>query len=97
MKSFILYNYEDDTPAYTWANARNETEYAEMWNDNSRVYGRFQALYDRQFGRHNVSAMVGSEVTSITNAMVGASRYYGADKEQFVYTHDVLNQGLLRR
>ena len=95
VKSFILYDYDDDTPAYTWANARNETEYAEMWNDNSRIYGRVQALFDRQFGRHNVSAMVGGELTSITNAMIGASRYYGADKDQFVYTHDVLNQGLL--
>ncbi len=95
VKSFILYDYMTDVPAYTWANARNETEYAEMWNDNTRIYGRVQALFDRQFGRHNVSAMLGGELTSITNAMVGASRYYGPDKEQFLYTHDVINQGLL--
>ena len=51
VKSFILYDYMSDAPAYTWANARNETEYAEMWNDNTRIYGRVQALFDRQFGR----------------------------------------------
>ena len=94
VKSFMLYNYEDDTPAYDWSSARNETEYAEMWNDNIRVYGRAQATFDRQFGKHNVSAMLGAELTSLTNAMVGASRYYGPDKNQFLYTHDVINQGL---
>lgn len=94
VKSFMLYDYESDEPAYKWENARNETEYAEMWNDNSRIYGRLQAMFDRQFGRHNVSAMVGAELTSITNAMIGASRFYGPDKSQFLYTHDVINRGL---
>jgi TonB-linked SusC/RagA family outer membrane protein len=98
VKSFMLYSYEDDQPAYKWAEARNETEYAEMWNDNTRVYGRIQALFDRQFGgAHNVSAMLGAELTSITNAMIGASRYYGPSKDQFLYTHDVINQGLESR
>ena len=94
VKSFMLYDYLNDTPAYNWSQARNETEYAEMWNDNTRIYGRVQATFDRQFGRHNVSAMLGAELTSIANAMVGASRYYGPDKDQFLYTHDVINQGL---
>ena len=94
VQAYMLYDYENDTPAYKWAEARQETEYAEMWNDNARIYGRVQALFDRQFGRHNVSAMLGAELTSITNAMVGASRYYGPDRDQFLYTHDVINQGL---
>lgn len=93
VKKGKLYDYYDDYTSDSME-TRQETEYAEMWNDNTRVYGRAQALYDHQFGRHNVSAMVGAELTSITNAMVGASRYYGPDASQYLYTHDVINQGL---
>lgn len=93
VKKGKLYDYYDDYTSDSME-TRQETEYAEMWNDNTRIYGRVQALYDHQFGRHNVSAMVGAELTSITNAMVGASRYYGPDASQYLYTHDVINQGL---
>ena len=93
VKKGLLYDYYTDV-SQPGMETRQETEYAEMWNDNARVYGRVQALYDRQFGRHNVSAMLGAELTSITNAMVGASRYYGPDASQYLYTHDVINQGL---
>ena len=93
VKKGKLYDYYEDTTSDTME-TRQETEYAEMWNDNTRIYGRVQGLYDRQFGRHNVSAMLGAELTSITNAMVGASRYYGPDASQYLYTHDVINQGL---
>ena len=93
VKKGLLYDYETDI-SQTGMETRQETEYAEMWNDNSRIYGRVQAMFDRQFGRHNVSAMLGGELTSITNAMVGASRYYGPDASQYLYTHDVINQGL---
>ena len=93
VKKGLLYDYDTDI-SQTGMETRQETEYAEMWNDNTRVYGRVQALFDRQFGRHNVSAMLGAELTSITNAMVGASRYYGPDASQYLYTHDVINKGL---
>ena len=96
VKKGILYNYETDI-SEQGMETRQETQYAEMWNDNARIYGRIQALFDRQFGRHNVSAMLGAELTSITNAMVGASRYYGPDASQYLYTHDVINQGLASR
>ena len=96
VKKMKLYNYETDI-SEQGMETRQETQYAEMWNDNARVYGRLQALYNHQFGAHNVSAMVGAELTSITNAMVGASRYYGPDASQYLYTHDVINQGLASR
>ena len=94
VKKGYLYNYYTDI-SETGMETRQETQYAEMWNDNARIYGRVQAMFDRQFGGgHNISAMLGAELTSITNAMVGASRYYGPDASQFLYTHDVINQGL---
>ena len=96
VKKMRLYNYETDI-SEQGMETRQETQYAEMWNDNSRVYGRVQALYNRQFGHHNVSAMLGAELTSITNAMIGASRYYGVDGDHYLYTHDVLNQALASR
>ena len=93
VKKGLLYDYYTDV-SQTGMETRQETEYAEMWNDNARIYGRAQALFDRQFGGHNVSAMLGAELTSITNAMVGGSTYYGPDASQYLYTHDVINQGL---
>ena len=96
VKKMKLYNYLTDV-SEQGMETRQETQYAEMWNDNSRLYGRFQALYNRQFGAHNVSAMLGAELTSITNAMIGASRYYGVDGDHYLYTHDVINQALASR
>ena len=96
VKKMKLYNYLTDI-SEQGMETRQETQYAEMWNDNTRVYGRFQALYNRQFGAHSISAMLGGELTSITNAMIGASRYYGVDGDHYLYTHDVINQALASR
>jgi TonB-linked SusC/RagA family outer membrane protein len=93
VKKGKLYSYYEDTTT-DLMETRQETQYAEMWNDNARIYGRAQAMYDKQIGRHFVSAMLGGELTSITNAMVGGSRYYGPDGTQYLYTHDVINKGL---
>ncbi|MBQ9193732.1 MAG: TonB-dependent receptor [Bacteroidales bacterium] len=96
VKKMKLYNYLTDI-SEQGMETRQETQYAEMWNDNTRIYGRIQALYNRQFGAHNISAMLGGELTSITNAMIGASRYYGVDGDHYLYTHDVINQALASR
>ena len=96
VKKMRLYDYYTDISGQGME-TRQETQYAEMWNDNARVYGRVQALYNNSFGKHNISAMLGAELTSITNAMIGASRYYGADGDHYLYTHDVINQGLASR
>ena len=96
VKKMRLYNYETDI-SEQGMETRQETQYAEMWNDNARIYGRAQATFNRNFGQHNVSAMLGAELTSITNAMIGASRYYGVDGDHYLYTHDVINQALASR
>ena len=96
VKKMRLYDYLTDISG-VGMETRQETQYAEMWNDNARVYGRIQALYNQSFGQHNISAMIGAELTSITNAMIGASRYYGVDSDHYLYTHDVINQALASR
>ncbi|MBR5905877.1 MAG: TonB-dependent receptor [Bacteroidales bacterium] len=93
VKKHPLYNYEsDELVAYS----RAETQYAELWVDNTRYYGRAQALYDNHFGEHNVSAMLGAELTDILVARVGADIFYGADKDNWLYTHDTINSGTNR-
>ena len=92
VKNFQLYDYETDKTDSSMQ-VRNETEYVELVNDNARLYGRFQAQYDRSFGKHNVSAMLGVELTDIKTSRTGASRRYGPSLDQFLYTHDVLDQG----
>ena len=92
VKNFQLYDYWTDTTNSTMQ-VRNETEYVELVNDNARLYGRFQAQYDRSFGKHNVSAMLGAELTDIKTSRLQASRRYGPSLDEFVYTHDILDQG----
>ena len=91
IKKMFLYDYLSDAKV---GETRDETQYSEMWNDNTRVYGRAQALYDTRIGQHNISAMLGVELTDILNANVNASRKYGPTADQFLYTHDTLNWGL---
>jgi len=92
VKNFQLYDYETDITDSSMQ-VRNETEYVELVNDNARLYGRFQAMYDRSFGQHNVSAMLGAELTDIKTSKLQASRRYGPSLDEFIYTHDVLDQG----
>ena len=90
-------------PLYTYATDeiegwfREETQYGENWSDRRRLYGRVQALYDNHFGAHNVSAMFGAELTDFLMSSVGADRYYGTDKDNWLYTHDTINSGLRSR
>ena len=92
VKNFQLYDYWTDTTDSSMQ-VRNETEYVELVNDNARLYGRFQAQYDRSFGKHNISAMLGAELTDIKTSRLQASRRYGPSLDEFVYTHDILDQG----
>ena len=94
IKKYPLYDYETDVPV---AEYRKETRYMELWNDSQRLYGRVQALYDRSFGLHNVSAMLGAELTDYKSALVSADRYYGATADNWLYTHDTINSGLSSR
>ena len=92
VKTFRTYDYETDTTDDSML-VRNETQYLELQNYNTRLYGRFQAQYDHSFGKHNVSAMLGVEVTDLKTGKVEAARKYGPSVTEFLYTHDVLDQG----
>ena len=94
VKRYPLYDYETDEIA-GWF--REETQYGENWSDRRRLYGRVQALYDNHFGAHNVTAMLGAELTDFLMSSVGADRYYGTDKDNWLYTHDTINSGLRSR
>lgn len=96
VKMYNLYNYEDDA-FIPGATSRGETQYSEYWGDNTRLYGRVQALYDGRFGNHNISAMLGGELTDYLTAYVNADRYYGPNEDEFLYTHDTINSGLSTR
>ena len=94
VKRYPLYDYSTDEIA-GWF--REETQYGENWSDRRRLYGRVQALYDNHFGKHNVTAMLGAELTDFLMSSIGADRYYGTDKDNWLYTHDTINQGLRSR
>ena len=94
IKMYPLYNYESDE-IEGWF--REETQYAENWSDRRRLYGRAQALYDNHFGKHNVTAMLGAELTDFLTSSIGADRFYGTDKDNWLYTHDTINSGLKSR
>ena len=94
IKMYPLYNYESDE-VEGWF--REETQYAENWSDRRRLYGRVQALYDNHFGNHNVTAMLGAELTDFLSSSIGADRFYGTDKDNWLYTHDTINSGLKSR
>ena len=93
IKKYRLYDYWTDE----WipgAETREETSYTELWTDNTRLYGRVQAMYNKSFGQHNFSAMLGAEMTDVLNANVNTARKYGPNADQFLYTHDTINSGL---
>ena len=94
IKMYPLYNYETDA-IEGWF--REETQYAENWSDRRRLYGRVQALYDNHFGKHNVSGMLGAELTDFLMSSIGGDRFYGNDKDNWLYTHDTIDWGLKSR
>ena len=96
IKQYRLYDYMTDVSSPT-QHSREEPQYSELWTDNTRWYGRAQATYDHNFGKHGVQVMVGAELIDQLNASVNAARYYGPTSDQFLYTHDVINQGLASR
>ena len=94
VKKHALYTFDTDVLT-AWSRA--ETQYAELWVDNTRYYGRIQALYDKMIGKNFFSTMLGAELTDNLVARVGADRFYGPDKDNWLYTHDTINQGLSTR
>ena len=88
---YDTYDYKTDTYAAT---SRQESEYNELWTDNSRIYGRAQANYNKRFGLHNIGATLAAEVTKNNRANIQGSRKYGTTADDSFYTHDILDQGL---
>ena len=88
---YDTYDYKTNTYAAT---SRVENEYSELYTDNQRLYGRFQANYNKRFGKHNIGATFAAEVTNNQRAQIQASRKYGTTAADSFYTHDILDQGL---
>jgi TonB-linked SusC/RagA family outer membrane protein len=91
IRRFDLYDYHTDVYA---ASFRENTNYRELWIDNSRLYGRIQANYTKKFDRHDVNATLAWEATVNKSANVFARRLYGATAAESFYTHDIIDQGL---
>ena len=90
VKMHNLYDFKTGAKAATV----NNNSYSEMWTNNTRLYGRVQATYNGQFGKHSVDATLAAEVTNVKNAHATAARQYGATQASSFYTHDTLNSGL---
>lgn len=88
---YDTYDYKTNTYAAT---SRAENEYSELYTDNQRLYGRFQANYNKRFGKHNIGATLAAEVTKNDRARIQGSRKYGNTTADSFYTHDILDQGL---
>lgn len=91
MLKYDVYDYATNTYA---GSVKTSNEYSELWTNNTRLYARAQANYNKQFGKHNIAATLAAEVTKNDRAQAQLSRKYGAtDQESFV-THDVINMGI---
>lgn len=88
---YDTYDFKTNTYAAT---SRVENEYSELYTDNQRLYGRFQANYNKRLGNHNIGATFAAEVTNNQRAQIQASRKYGTTAADSFYTHDILDQGL---
>ena len=94
-RSLVLQYDTYDYKTNTWAaTSRVENEYSELYTDNQRLYGRFQANYNKRFGKHNIGATFAAEVTNNQRAQIQGSRKYGTTAADSFYTHDILDQGL---
>lgn len=88
---YDTYDYKTNTYAAT---SRVENEYSELYTDNQRLYGRFQANYNKRFGKHNIGATFAAEVTKNDRARLQGSRKYGTTAKDSFYTHDIIDKGL---
>ena len=84
-RTFGLYNYLTDEFV---ANNADKNQFSEQWNTRQKLYGKFQANFNRRFGDHNVGATLAGEVTKNLSNSINASRQYGD-----FFTHDIINQG----
>ena len=84
-KNFPMYNYwTNELAGYN----TDKNVYSETWNSNIRLYGRTQAQYTKSINRHNMSAMLGAEVTKNKSQNISSRREYGD-----FFTHATISSG----
>lgn len=88
---YDLYDYWTDVYAGSF---RESNKYQELVMDNTRLYGRIQANYSRNFGKHSIQGTLAAEMTKYTRGHIGGSVLFGATDADSFFTHPVLNMGL---
>ncbi len=83
---YPLYDYETDTIA-GYGGTKNY--YGESVRERERLYGRFQANFNRTWGKHTLGAMLAAEVTKNNMRNMKAGREFGD-----FFTHDTISSGL---
>ena len=71
---YPLYDYETDTVA---GYGGDENSYRESISERERMYARFQANYNKVFGKHNISAMAAAEATKMNTRNQMSKRLFG--------------------
>ena len=66
----------------------DRNRYSESWSKSIRLYGRTQALYSKSIESHNMTAMIGAEVTKNKGQNISARRDFGD-----FFTHATINSG----
>ena len=83
---YPLYSYEtDEILGY----GGDENSYREVVVERERLYGRFQANYNKVWGKHNLSAMVAAELTKMNTRNQTSKRLFGD-----FFTHSTVSSGL---
>ena len=71
---YPLYDYDTDTIA---GYGGDENSYRESISERERMYVRFQANYNKTFGKHNFSAMAAAEATKMNTRNQMSKRLFG--------------------
>lgn len=83
---YPLYDYEtDEILGY----GGEENSYRESIMESERMYGRFQANFNRVWGKHSFQAMAAAEATLHNRRSMMAKRLFGD-----FFTHPTINSGL---
>lgn len=71
---YPLYDYETDV---VLGYGGDENSYREQISERERIYGRFQANYNKTFGKHTVGAMFAAEATKNNSRNQMSKRLFG--------------------
>ena len=82
--AFPLYDWETDEYI---TNNKDTNAITERWDGRTTLYGKFQANWSREFGKHSIGAMAAAEANLQWQADLRGDREFGE-----FFTHDVLEQ-----